>query len=106
MPSELQNILAATLGPALFPVLGVDVVYTPQAGAPVNLRGIFDQSDEARGRGQDTLAGKLWIQLADLPSAPRKGEQVEIDGATYRICNVPSDDYDGACGAFLHLLKR
>jgi hypothetical protein len=85
---------------------GTDVTYTPAVGPPVDLVGIWDTSDLARGDGRDSISGRLWVLIADLPALPTKNEVLAIDDADYRIVNEPRDYTDGTGGLWLHLRKR
>jgi hypothetical protein len=87
-------------------VFGQPVLYTPAGSSPVTVAGIWDTSDQARGRGQDQLSGRLWLVAGTLAFVPAKNDSFVIDGVTYRVVNTPPDDYDGSGGVFLHARKR
>jgi len=82
---------------------GQQIDYTTQA---VQITGILDISDVARGAGADAISGRLWILGADLPLPPQQNDLVTIDGLLYRVISVPEDERDGSGGYWLSLRRR
>lgn len=76
--------------------LGVSVVYTPQGGSPVTIDAIsVERSIEvqlADGPAVDDRRHVLHVRAADI-AEPREGDQVTIDGDTFKV--VPPIRPDG-----------
>lgn len=85
---------------------GEPVTFTPQGGAAASVSGIFDATTEAidldTGMPVRRARPQLGVRLADLPSAPEEGDQVQVRGIDYVVVDV---DEDGQGGAKL-LLQR
>lgn len=92
---------------------GVPVVYTPSmetrmelGGAPINLVGVFDEKRDIvtlmGSGGLDAVVPHpaVEIRVADLGIDPMSGDDVAVNGLTYRILDV---QLDGRGMALLHL---
>ena len=80
--------------------LGGPVTYTPGAGAPVDVRGIFDQAyvDAQSGDAEVSTSGPaVFLTLADLPTDPTADESatVTVNGVTYSPFLVKPDGLGG-----------
>lgn len=73
---------------------GVAVRITPGVGMRYALTGIFDiayyEYDDVSGVGIEGRQPRLVCRSSDLRN-PQHGDQVEVDGTTYRITNVRPD---------------
>lgn len=88
--------------------LGGPVRYTPSAGAPVDVRGIFDAAYVRADAGQAGVVSSgpaVFLLVADLPSDPGTdlAATVTVDGATYKI-REPQKDGLGGVLLQLHLV--
>ncbi len=97
---------------AISGILGSYFEYAPLAGAPGNVRGIFDAEfrrlDTTRP-GVARIGPAVFVRLADLPvvmGAPvdpvTDDPIITIQGEVYKVREVQKD---GQGGAVLHLLK-
>jgi hypothetical protein len=82
-------------------VFGREVTYLPEAGGAAAIRAVFQAAREAEDASPGVYA-LLFIRLADLPAAPARGDEVEIDGVRYKVFDIESDP-EGA--AVLRLRK-
>lgn len=73
---------------------GVAVRITPTVGMRYALTGIFDiayyEYDDVSGVGLEGRQPRLVCRSSDLHD-PQHGDQVEVDGTTYRITNIRPD---------------
>lgn len=76
-------------------VMGDDVTYSPAAGSPVTIQGIFDNA-WVDIEGVLSLKPTLRINLADLASAPDKGDEVTVDEVDYRVTESRVDGHGGS----------
>ena len=82
-------------------VFGREVAYLPQAGGQATVRAVSQPARET----EDTSPGVyavLFVRLRDLPAAPVRGDEVEIEGVCYKIFDIEADS-EGA--AVLRLRK-
>lgn len=82
-------------------VMGQDVIYTPDAGDTVTIKGIFDNK-YIEIDNIVTLRPTLRISLGDLVDPPAPGDTVEINGEDY---NVRESHEDGFGGSLLILMR-
>jgi hypothetical protein len=78
------------LDEACLRVFGREVLYLPEVGGQAVVRAVFQPAREA----EDTSPGVyavLFVRLADLPAAPVRGDEVEIDGVRYKVFDVEAD---------------
>lgn len=80
----------ARLDQACLRVFGNDVTYLPQAGGQTTVRGVFESTREPEDASPGVYA-VLFVRLADLPAAPLRGDEVEIDGTTYKVFEIEAD---------------
>lgn len=88
--------------------LGCPVVYTPGAGSPVTVNGIFDRTyvrDDLGTPGVATSGPAVFLTIADLTSNPitDAAATVTIAGLTY-TCHEPQPDGMGGVILLLHLV--
>jgi hypothetical protein len=79
---------------ACFQRLGVEVTYTPHGGAPVSIRVIAKRPDEIVGLGDTRIHSETAlfdVRVSEVP-APRPGDALIVDGATYAIQGEPVRD--------------
>ena len=78
----------------LFADFGVDIRITPKVGMRYTLTGIFDiahyEYDDVSGVGLEGRQPRLVCRSSDLHD-PQHGDQVEVEGTTYRITNIQPD---------------
>jgi len=78
------------LDAAVVQTFGREVLYLPEAGGAATVRAVFQPAREA----EDTSPGVyavLFVRLADLPAAPARGDEVEIEGVRYKVFDVEAD---------------
>lgn len=80
----------ARMDEACLRVFGKDVTYLPQAGGQTTIRGVFESTREPEDASPGVYA-VLFVRLADLPAAPLRGEEVEVDGTTYKVFEIEAD---------------
>jgi len=71
-------------------VFGKDVTSLPQAGGQTTSRGVFESTREPEDASPGVYA-VLFVRLADLPAAPLRGDEVVIDGTTYKVFEIEAD---------------
>lgn len=102
----MRQSLTAMANKAIERALGEAVTYTPLAGSPVSIKGIFNamtaEIDAGTGFRVMTPRPTLEIRLAALAAAPKQGDQVAVRSQTYKITSVTKD---GEGGAVLALAK-
>ncbi|HOQ48164.1 MAG TPA: hypothetical protein PK157_22850 [Bryobacteraceae bacterium] len=82
-------------------VFGLEVLYLSEAGGQAAVRAVFQPAREAEDASPGVYA-VLFILLADMPAAPLRGDEVEIDGTRYKVFDIEADS-EGA--AVLRLRK-
>jgi hypothetical protein len=80
----------ARMDEACLRVFGKDVTYLPQAGGQATIRGVFESTREPEDASPGVYA-VLFVRLANLPAAPLRGDEVVIDGATYKVFEIEAD---------------
>ena len=76
-------------------VFGREVTYLPEAGGAAAIRAVFQAAREAEDASPGVYA-LLFIRLADLPAAPARGDEVEIEGARYKVFDIEADSEGAA----------
>jgi len=89
------------LDSACLQAFGRPVNYLPQAGGDASIRAVFQPAREAEDASPGVYA-VLFVRLADLPAAPVRGDEVEIEGVCYKVFDIEADS-EGA--AVLRLRK-
>ncbi len=83
------------LNSACIKAFGALVSYQQGADAPVTIRAIpIKDSDEEQLVGG--LYTRLFLNLADLPAPPDRGDRVVIEGVTYTVYEPKADALGGA----------
>jgi hypothetical protein len=82
------------LNKACLSTFGRQVTYQPAAGAPVTITGIVDSGSRLEEHSPGVYA-VLFMRLADLAQPPACGDQVQIDGTTYKVFEVEADAAGG-----------
>lgn len=85
----------SALNSACLKNFGSPVTYQPAAAAPFAVNGIL-QRDSDEERHQDGVYARLFINLADFAAQPEQGDEVTVDGKTYKVFEVLSDPTRGA----------
>jgi hypothetical protein len=75
-------------------VFGRPVTYRPAAGDPLVVTGILETGARLEENSPGTYA-LLFLRTADLPSPPACGDEVELDGAAYRVFEIEADAAGG-----------
>jgi len=89
------------LDAAVVQTFGREVLYLPEAGGAAAIRAVFQPAREAE-EASPGVYGVLFIRLADLPAAPARGDEVEIDGVRYKVFDIETD---AELGSVLRLRK-
>jgi hypothetical protein len=71
-------------------VFGREVTYLPEAGGQAAVRAVFQPGREAEDAAPGVYA-VLFVRFADLPAAPLRGDDVEIEGARYKVFDIEAD---------------
>jgi hypothetical protein len=80
---------------------GREVVYLHEAGGAATVRAVFQPAREAEDASPGVYA-VLFVRQLDLPAAPVRGDEVEIEGTRYKVFDIEADS-EGA--AVLRLRK-
>jgi len=83
------------LDAAVVQTFGREVLYLLEAGGAAAIRAVFQPAREAEDASPGVYA-VLFIRLADLPAAPTRGDEVEIEGARYKVFDIEADAEGGA----------
>jgi hypothetical protein len=78
------------LDAAVVKTFGREVLYLPEAGGQAAIRAVFQPAREAEDASPGVYA-VLFVRLADLPAAPARGDEVEIEGARYKVFDIEAD---------------
>jgi hypothetical protein len=78
------------LNAAVVNTFGREVLYLPEAGGQAAVRAVFQPAREAEDASPGVYA-VLFIRLADLPAAPVRGDEVEIEGSRYKVFDIEAD---------------
>jgi len=78
------------LNAACLGVFGRQVTYQPAAGDPIVVTGILETGVRLEENAPGTYA-LLFLRATDLPLPPACGDEVEIDGGTYKVFEVEAD---------------
>jgi hypothetical protein len=76
-------------------VFGQEVTYFPEAGGVASIRAVFQPAREAEEASPGVYA-VLFVRLARLPAAPVRGDEVEIEGARYKVFDIEADSEGAA----------
>jgi hypothetical protein len=82
------------LNAACLATFGRGVTYYPSVGDAVTITGIVDTGARLEESAPGTYV-VLFIRLVDLPHPPARADEVEIDGATYKVFEVEADAAGG-----------
>ena len=92
--AEWGSLLSGLNGTVLG-AFGRDVTYLPQPGGESILRAIFEATRESEDK-MPGVYGALFVRLADLPARPQRGDEVLVDGVTYKVFDIEADTSGGA----------
>lgn len=84
--ASLTNALNTTVVGAF----GREVVYTPRAGDAITIRAIFQSTREPEENAPGVYA-VLFVRAGDLPQTPERGDEVTVDGRTYKVFDIEAD---------------
>jgi hypothetical protein len=74
---------------------GQMVTYHPAAGDPLPITAIVERTTDEQRRA-DGVYARLFVNLADFAEPPAAGDEVMIDGATYKVFQVMTDSAGGS----------
>jgi hypothetical protein len=86
--------LVDSLNAGVLTAFGREVVYTPQAGAPVTIRAAVQEGRRSEETSPGTYA-LMFLRLAALPQPPERGDQIEIDSGLYTVFEIEADGEGG-----------
>jgi hypothetical protein len=83
--AAVRNLDAAVVN-----TFGREVLYLPEVGGAAAVRAVFQPAREAEEASPGVYA-VIFVRLADLPAAPVRGDEVEIDGVRYKVFDIEAD---------------
>jgi hypothetical protein len=78
------------LNVAVVDIFGREVVYLPEAGGATTVRAVFQAVREPEDSSPGVYA-VLFVRMAELPAAPVRGDEVEIEGVRYKVFDIEAD---------------
>jgi hypothetical protein len=87
--AAVNELNAAAVG-----IFGKEVLYLPETGGQVSVRAVLEEARQP----DDTTPGVwavLFVRVADLPAPPVAGDELEIDGARYKVDDIAADSEGG-----------
>jgi len=91
--ADWTSLLGALNGAALT-AFGREVIYSPQAGPSITLKGIFEETHEAEENTPGVYTA-LFLQVSDLAASPQRGDEVTVDGVVYKVFDIEADQGGG-----------
>ena len=73
---------------------GREVTYTPQLGPEFTVRVIFEAAREAEDVAPGVYA-VAFLHSADLPASPERGDEIVVDGISYKVFDIEADHGGG-----------
>lgn len=76
---------------AVFAAFGIDAVYSPQSGDPLNIRVVSKQKDQsiAFDMTRVSVSSRIFeVRIAELAS-PQDGDSLVVNGVTYLVQGEP-----------------
>ncbi|MCL4853848.1 MAG: hypothetical protein KJZ78_21020 [Bryobacteraceae bacterium] len=92
--ADWSSLLGAMNG-AVLNAFGREVVYLPEGGQQFTLRAVFEATREPEENAPGIYA-VLFVRLVDIPVTPGRGDEVIVEGATYKVFDVVADHSGGA----------
>jgi hypothetical protein len=86
--------LMSTLNASVLATFGREVTYLAQGGGQVTVKAIFQATQRSEENSPGSYA-LLFIRLADLAQAPARGDEVQIDAASYKVFEIEADGEGG-----------
>ncbi|HZV03905.1 MAG TPA: hypothetical protein VE999_02335 [Gemmataceae bacterium] len=71
-------------------VFGREITYLREAGGQTLVHAVFQPAREAEDASPGVYA-VLFVRAADLPTAPVRGDEVEIGGIRYKVFDIEAD---------------
>jgi hypothetical protein len=87
--SLLKGLNFAALG-----AFGTEVVYAPQVGEQFPILTIFAATRTSEETAPGVYAA-MFVHAVDLPVSPQRGDEVIIDGTTYKVFDIEADHGGG-----------
>lgn len=91
--------LLSGLNTSVLGAFGREVEYLPSTGTVLTIWAVVETAKET----EDTIPGVyalLFARLGDLPRPPERGDEVTIDGLSYKLFDIEAD---GGGGVLLRL---
>ena len=91
--------LLSGLNTTVLSAFGREVTYSPSTGEAIAINAIVETARET----EDTAPGVyalIFLRLGDLPRSPERGDEVAMDGLSYKVFDIEAD---GGGGALLRL---
>ncbi len=86
--------LVGALNAGVVGAFGRDVIYAPQLGEQFTIRAIFEAT-----RGTEEAAPGVYaaafVHAVDLQVSPERGDEVIVDGTTYKLFDIEADQGGG-----------
>ena len=83
------------LNAACLAAFGRDVTFRPvTGGASFTAAGVLETGVRLEENAPGTYA-VLFLRRADLPQGPERGDEVEIDGVSYKVFEIEADAAGG-----------
>ena len=82
--------LTDALNTTVLGAFGREVVFTPQAGGSLPVRAIFEATRETEENAPGVYA-VLFVRTGDFPQPPERGDEVTVDGTTYKVFDIEAD---------------
>ncbi len=73
---------------------GREVTYLPQAGGQATVQAIFEATREAEENAPGVYA-VMFFRAAALSTPPQRGDEVSVDGVTYKVFDIEADHGGG-----------
>lgn len=99
-PRTFENALAVRFAD---PNIGVEAIYTSDAGAPAVVRAVVRRPDEVTNFGDARFLSettRVDLRVAEVPN-PRPGDRIEIGGDAFSFRANLSGTGNGWCGPWI-----
>ncbi len=84
------TVRVSRMDEACLRVFGREVLYLPEVGGQAAVQAVFQPAREAEDASPGVYA-VLFVRLSDLPAAPVRGDEVEIEGVRYKVFDIEAD---------------
>lgn len=94
--------LLSGLNTSVLGAFGREVEYLPSTGEAIAIQAIVETARETEDSTPGVYA-LLFLRLRDLPRPPERGDEVTIDGLSYKVFDIEAD---GGGGVLLRLRQN